>query len=94
MFGGEFGIQATFVTRFVSTPGHGYLVAAKGMLRMLGIADKVSNCSYERNGSVYLEEDCDAPLFIAAMEAKGFSVSYNSVNVDDEFISKMDYYRA
>jgi hypothetical protein len=88
-----FGIEATYVTRFVSTPGHGYLVAEKGMLRTLGIADKVSNCSYERNGSVYLEEDCDAPLFIAEMEKKGFSVSYNSVNVDDEYFDKMDYYR-
>lgn len=94
MFGGEFGIQATYVTRFVSTPGHGYLVAEKAMLRQLGIADKISNCSYQRLGSVYLEEDCDAPLFIAAMEKAGFQVSYNSVNVEDGFIDEMEYYSA
>lgn len=94
MFGGEFGIKATYVTRFVSTPGHGYLVAEKAMLRQLGIADKISDCSYQHNGSAYLEEDCDAPLFIAAMEKAGFEVSYHSVSVGDDYTDKMEYYAA
>lgn len=89
-----FGIAATYVTKFISTPGHGYLVAEKAMLRQLGIADKISNCSYQRLGSVYLEEDCDAPLFLAAMEKAGFSVSYHSVNVDDNYTDEMEYYSA
>jgi len=89
-----FGIAATYVTKFISTPGHGYLVSTKAMLRELGIADKISDCSYQRNGSVYLEEDVDAPLFLAAMEKAGFTVSYNSVSVNDDYTEKMEYYSA
>jgi hypothetical protein len=89
-----FGIAATYVTKFISTPGHGYLVVEKAMLRQLGIADKVSDCSYQRNGSAYLEEDVDAPLFLAAMEKAGFEVSYTSVSVDDDYTDKMEYYSA
>ena len=89
-----FGIPATYVTKFISTPGHGYLVSTKAMLRELGIAEKISDYSYERNGSVYLEEDCDAPLFIAAMEKAGFDVSYHSVNVDDNYTDKLEHYSA
>jgi hypothetical protein len=91
-----FGIAATYVTRKLNTPGHGYLVAEKAMLRQLGIAGVVSNCSYEGNGSVYLEEDCDAPLFITAMAREGFVVEYNEIEVDDNFAEKLslDYYSA
>ena len=91
-----FGISATYFTRKFNTPGHGYLVAEKAMLRQLGIASVVSNCSYEGNGSVYLEEDCDAPLFISAMEKSGFVVDYSEIEVDDNFVEKLelDYYSA
>jgi hypothetical protein len=91
-----FGISATYFTRKFNTPGHGYLVAEKAMLRQLGIASVVSNCSYEGNGSVYLEEDCDAPLFITAMAREGFVVEYSEIEVEDNFVEKMawDYYAA
>lgn len=91
---GEFGIQATYVAKFISTPSHGYLVVEKAMLRQLGIADQISNCSFQRLGSVYLEEDCDAPLFFSAMEKAGFQVSVHSVCVNDDPTEKMEYYSA
>ena len=36
----------------------------------------VSAYSYERNGAVYLEEDCDLPAFIRAAELMGESVDF------------------
>lgn len=83
------GISATYFTRKFNTPGHGYLVAERAMLHQLGIAGVVSNCSYEGNGSVYLEEDCDAPLFITAMAREGFVVEYNEIEVEDDFADKL-----
>lgn len=50
-------------------PGHGWLKVPRDLLRQLGIERKVSHCSYQRGDYVYLEEDCDAPLFIEAFKA-------------------------
>lgn len=49
---------------FTNDPGHGWLHVKREELVRLGIADKISSYSYQRGGTVYLEEDCDATLFI------------------------------
>lgn len=54
--------------KFLSDAGHGWLSVKRKELRDLGIEDKISPYSYQRGKSVYLEEDCDAPLYIKAME--------------------------
>jgi hypothetical protein len=51
-------------------PGHGWLAVKRSELKELGIAGKVTLYSYERGETVYLEEDCDATLFIDAHKAK------------------------
>lgn len=52
--------------------GHGWLAVKRAELISLGIIDKVSSYSYQSvsGKTVYLEEDCDAPLFYKAMKAK------------------------
>ena len=55
---------------FFSDPGHGWLAVEKDYLQALGIADKISTCSYQKGNLAYLEEDCDAALLIDAMKAK------------------------
>lgn len=53
--------------RFYSDPSHGWLrVSLKDIIK-LGIQDKISGCSYEHGSYVYLEEDCDANLFLDAI---------------------------
>ncbi len=47
---------------FYEDPGHGWLKVHKKELT--GIEDKISAWSYMRGEYVYLEEDCDATLFI------------------------------
>lgn len=53
---------------------HGWLKVSRKQLQSLGIADKISSHSYQVNDSVYLEEDCDAAVFIDAMKKIGKSV--------------------
>ena len=54
--------------RFISDPGHGWLEVPIEELLDLGIWDKISGYSYQKGGMAYLEEDCDAPLFIDAWQ--------------------------
>jgi hypothetical protein len=56
---------------FHTAPGHGWLAVKRSELVRLGILDKVSQYSYQRGGTVYLEEDCDATLFVETKKAAG-----------------------
>ena len=50
--------------------GHAWLSVKQSELNNLGIAHKISSFSYMKGGSVYLEEDCDAAVFIDAYTSK------------------------
>jgi hypothetical protein len=52
-------------------PGHSWLRVKRSELAELGLLKSVTPFSYEKGEWVYLEEDCDAGLFIDAMKAKG-----------------------
>ena len=51
---------------FYEDPGHGWLAVPMEQLVKLGIADKISSCSYQGGVSAYLEEDCDLATFLRA----------------------------
>lgn len=52
-----------------SDPGHAWLAVSRQAVQQAGIADKVSNYSYVSRDrqTAYLEEDCDAGLFLATV---------------------------
>jgi len=50
---------------------HGWFAVPRLELKQLGIESQVSGYSYQKNSTVYLEEDCDALLFFNALEAQG-----------------------
>ena len=54
-----------------SDAGHGWLEVNRQELIDLGIEDKISEFSYQKDNKVYLEEDCDASLFLSAIKEKG-----------------------
>jgi len=56
---------------FYNDPGHGWMAVKRQELIDLEILDQVSPYSYQRGDTVYLEEDCDASLFIKAKKAQG-----------------------
>jgi len=59
---------------FFSDPGHGWLKIPRKLLQQLGIEQKITHYSYQRSEYVYLEEDCDASLFLQTMKEKGIEV--------------------
>jgi hypothetical protein len=68
---------------FHTDPGHGWLEVSRAELRDLGLLDKVSSCSYQAAQRVYLEEDCDASLYIEALKSQGLVQGKDySIHVD------------
>ena len=65
---------------FHADPAHGWLEVPREDIDALGIADQISAYSYamaathKRAGMVYLEEDCDASLFLDAAKAAGWTI--------------------
>ncbi len=79
--------------KFYADPGHGWLKVSKLELAILGIADQISEYSYMRATYAYLEEDCDAPLFINVLGVKDFDsrVIYCRSNRDSKIRSYQSY---
>ena len=55
---------------FHSDPVHGWLQVPKELILALEIRSKITGFSYQDEEYMYLEEDCDAPLFRDAYEAR------------------------
>ena len=53
-----------------SDSGHGWLAVKLGEIKMLGIESDITEYSYIKGKTAYLEEDCDAMTFINAAKAK------------------------
>ena len=64
---------------FYADPGHGWLEVDRADLDTLGISDKVSRYSYSKGGKVYLEEDCDAGLFIETAKENGWTINIREI---------------
>lgn len=63
-----------------SDPGHAWARVSRKRLVDLGIADKVSMYSYEKNNQVFLEEDCDLSHLITALKQRGYEVKFKVNN--------------
>jgi hypothetical protein len=75
--------------------GHGWLEVPIADLRTLGIAEKISTYSYQKNEVAYLEEDCDATLFCDKAEGLGFHLEISEVyDGDQSKIRRFDHYQA
>lgn len=57
-------------------PGHAWGRVKKSELVELGIADKISDYSYQRGEYAYLEEDCDLTLYINTLKAAGVEFKF------------------
>jgi hypothetical protein len=56
---------------FHADSGHAWLAVKRKELIKLGVLGKISDFSYQNGATVYLEEDCDAGIFINAKKALG-----------------------
>lgn len=68
--------------KYYTDPGHGWVPVKRTLLRQLGILDRISSFSYQRGGTVYLEEDCDATLLIEALERHGIEREWTSTHTN------------
>lgn len=69
---------------FISDPGHGWLKVPYKLLETLGIQNKISHYSYRTREDAYLEEDCDAPLFLDSAKGAGIVITkFNQIQVEE-----------
>ena len=66
----------TITLQVFADPGHAWARFPKARLIKLGIADKITSFSYERNGQAFLEEDCDLNILVGALKARGYEVKF------------------
>jgi hypothetical protein len=57
---------------YITDPGHGWISVPLEDIKKLGIADKISSYSYMTQTTAYLEEDCDASIFL---DAEGIDIN-------------------
>lgn len=82
--------------RFISDAGHCWLAVPLVTLYEYGLEPRISMFSYvdARRGLAYLEEDCDAPLFLKALWDKGIDPSFEDVyDGDVSFVRKLPAFR-
>ena len=59
--------KAALHLTFHTDPGHGWLEVPKTLVSE-AIRAKISRYSYQDDNNFYLEEDCDAPLFLKSVD--------------------------
>ena len=79
---------------FHTDPGHGWLAVKRQELIRLNLLDKISSCSYQNGVTVYLEEDCDAAIFLQAKEVAGETVEHRESHQEHTPIRRYDQFAA
>lgn len=74
--------MSTIQRNFHTDPGHGWLAVPLEELEVLGVAKDISTYSYFKAGIVYLEEDCDAGIYLDAVKRAGYEVAVVERNVN------------
>lgn len=76
-----------------SDPGHAWLAVPLKDLKAFGLAGKISHYSFMTADHAYLEEDCDAPLYIDYLDRQKVPYYINYRHTDhDSFIRQQARY--
>ncbi len=59
--------------------GHAWLEVLKSELIKYGVADKISNYSYQKDDKAFLEEDCDMATFCRAINPDASNLSFKEI---------------
>jgi hypothetical protein len=81
-----------FTFTYFTDPGHGWLRVSRAHLEALHLEHAITPYSYARGKWVYLEEDCDAPAFIAAARATGWIFTIKHRNSAHNYSTIRTYY--
>lgn len=74
------GYENSVTTTFVVDDGHGWLAVPVDLIDHLGLRDRISTFSYldANSGTLWAEEDCDAPRILRAAEDARIAISYHT----------------
>ncbi len=80
---------------FIADPGHAWLPVKRSLLNELGVAGDISSYSYQEDDTVYLEEDCDAGVFLEAWKQvnPGQHMHFGSEYVENTHIRGLQPYK-
>jgi len=78
---------------FLTDPGHGWLKVRRSVVEAAGVAQSISQYSYQRNNHVYLEQDCDAGQLLEALKAQGVEVKIKNVTARNKQSKIRSYHR-
>jgi hypothetical protein len=78
---------------FFSDPSHAWLKVSKLHLEVFNIANKISSYSYMNGDDVYLEEDCDAVIYLNALKKAGINYNINEQFDDNSIIRSFNHYQ-
>ncbi|MDD5094565.1 MAG: hypothetical protein PHV74_09330 [Dehalococcoidia bacterium] len=78
--------------KWLNDPGHGWLEVPRSVVNELGISKQITSFSYQQGDQIYLEEDCDASLFLDTCEKRGIKITTWETHHDDDRVRNMDCY--
>jgi hypothetical protein len=80
--------------KYICDPGHGWLQVPKAIFEHSGVAPEISMYSYKDRNFVYLEEDCDAGIFMDKAKELGWEVKLiQEHSNNDSFIRGLSRFR-
>ena len=75
---------------FHADPAHGWLEVSLEDIHDFGIGDKISRYSYIKGDRVFLEEDCDAGVYLEKAKEEGWDISVTEKHTNhDSFIRNL-----
>jgi len=78
--------------------GHGWIEVSRNLMFKTGFNPKdISSCSYENRQDqiAYLEEDCDAGLFLQHLKDNDYTFTFKEIhNNNESFIRRLPSFKA
>ena len=62
---------------YIQDAGHGWARVPKAEIAKAGVADQISSYSFQKGNNVYLEQDADMQVFVAARTKQGLETKFS-----------------
>ena len=76
-----------------SDPGHAWGAVKRKVIDELGLTNTITGYSYQKGGTVYLEEDCDLSNFVGTLRNLGIDFKYIEKNLPHRYSPIRNYER-
>jgi len=83
----------TIKIKVYSDPGHAWGAVKRKVLDKLGITNNITEYSYQKGGTVYLEEDLDLGTFITTLRDKNIAFTVEEKNSANRYSPIRNYER-